>query len=226
MARRSLVEIYLPQRVFVFSIQCVTQRSRLGVLLHFADNTYNFGAGKDAYCEKPMGNVLEEVKGARCRSCAESHHSDWHAASKRQNSAPNGSDGYIILPVKLSLLHLVGKMPSKNSVRCVSRFIGVFVVLSFLALTGQAQSQPIRVIAFGAHPDDCDLGAGGLAAKYAARGDKVKFVSLKQRRRGPPVIAWRGTCQAEACGSTRSRAAHRHRIRSSRQPRWQALTDS
>jgi hypothetical protein len=29
--------------VFVFSIQCVTQRSRLGVLLHFADNTYNFG---------------------------------------------------------------------------------------------------------------------------------------------------------------------------------------
>src|ERR1700674_1026007 len=39
----SLVEIYLPQPVFVFSIQCVTQRSRLRVLLHFADNTYNFG---------------------------------------------------------------------------------------------------------------------------------------------------------------------------------------
>ena len=41
-----------------------------------------------------------------------------------------------------------------------------------------AQSEPVRVIAFGAHPDDCDLGAGGLAAKYASRGDKVKFVSL------------------------------------------------
>jgi hypothetical protein len=39
----SLVEIYLPQPVFVFSIQCVTQRSCLGVLLHFADNSYNFG---------------------------------------------------------------------------------------------------------------------------------------------------------------------------------------
>ena len=38
-----LVEIYLPQPVFVFSIQYVTQRSRLRVLLHFADNTYNFG---------------------------------------------------------------------------------------------------------------------------------------------------------------------------------------
>ncbi len=39
----SLVEIYLPQPVFVFSIQCVTQRSRLRVPLHFGDNTYNFG---------------------------------------------------------------------------------------------------------------------------------------------------------------------------------------
>lgn len=41
-----------------------------------------------------------------------------------------------------------------------------------------AQNEPVRVIAFGAHPDDCDLGAGGLAAKYAALGYKVKFVSL------------------------------------------------
>src|SRR5258708_32156861 len=39
----SLVETYLPQPVFVFSIQCVTPRSRLRVLLHCADNTYNFG---------------------------------------------------------------------------------------------------------------------------------------------------------------------------------------
>src|SRR5262252_4125420 len=41
-----------------------------------------------------------------------------------------------------------------------------------------AQTQPLRIIAFGAHPDDCDLGAGGLAAKYAAHSDKVKFVSI------------------------------------------------
>src|SRR5215469_12283724 len=40
------------------------------------------------------------------------------------------------------------------------------------------ENKPVRVIAFGAHPDDCDLGAGGLAAKYVALGDKVKFVSL------------------------------------------------
>jgi len=48
----------------------------------------------------------------------------------------------------------------------------------FPALPAQAQNEPVRVIAFGAHPDDCDLGAGGLAAKYAALGHKVKFVSL------------------------------------------------
>ena len=39
----SMVEIHLPQPLFVLSNQCVTQRSRLRVLLHFTDNTYNFG---------------------------------------------------------------------------------------------------------------------------------------------------------------------------------------
>jgi LmbE family N-acetylglucosaminyl deacetylase len=36
----------------------------------------------------------------------------------------------------------------------------------------------LRVIAFGAHPDDCELKAGGTAAKWAALGHKVKFVSV------------------------------------------------
>jgi LmbE family N-acetylglucosaminyl deacetylase len=36
----------------------------------------------------------------------------------------------------------------------------------------------LRVIAFGAHPDDCDEKAGGVAAKYAAAGHRVKFVSV------------------------------------------------
>lgn len=36
----------------------------------------------------------------------------------------------------------------------------------------------LRIIAFGAHPDDCELKAGGVAAKWAALGHKVKFVSV------------------------------------------------
>ena len=54
----------------------------------------------------------------------------------------------------------------------------VLTALLFVVGQAPAQNQPLRVIAFGAHPDDCDLGAGGLAAKYVAAGAKVKFVSL------------------------------------------------
>src|ERR1043165_9397444 len=35
----------------------------------------------------------------------------------------------------------------------------------------------LRIIAFGAHPDDCELREGGAAAKWAALGHHVKFVS-------------------------------------------------
>ena len=37
---------------------------------------------------------------------------------------------------------------------------------------------PLNVIAFGAHPDDCDIRAGGVGAKWAAAGHKVRFVSV------------------------------------------------
>jgi LmbE family N-acetylglucosaminyl deacetylase len=36
----------------------------------------------------------------------------------------------------------------------------------------------LRIIAFGAHPDDCDSKAGGTAAKWVAAGHAVKFVSV------------------------------------------------
>jgi LmbE family N-acetylglucosaminyl deacetylase len=41
-----------------------------------------------------------------------------------------------------------------------------------------AQQGPLRVIAFGAHPDDCDGRFGGTAAKWAKAGAAVKFVSV------------------------------------------------
>jgi N-acetylglucosamine malate deacetylase 1 len=47
-----------------------------------------------------------------------------------------------------------------------------------------AQSKPVhndgklRIICFGAHPDDCEIKAGGTAALWAAAGHHVKFVSL------------------------------------------------
>ncbi|MFB6136318.1 MAG: PIG-L deacetylase family protein [Halobacteriaceae archaeon] len=35
-----------------------------------------------------------------------------------------------------------------------------------------------RLLVVGAHPDDCDIKAGGIAQKYADAGDDVRFVSM------------------------------------------------
>ena len=39
-------------------------------------------------------------------------------------------------------------------------------------------SKQIRLLVFGAHPDDCDIKAGGVAALYSQQGHSVKFVSV------------------------------------------------
>ena len=44
--------------------------------------------------------------------------------------------------------------------------------------TNTTRAKQIRVIVFGAHPDDCDITTGGLAALYVSMGHAVKFVSL------------------------------------------------
>ncbi len=41
-----------------------------------------------------------------------------------------------------------------------------------------ASAAPLNIIVFGAHPDDCDIRAGGTAAKWAAAGHRVRLVSM------------------------------------------------
>ena len=41
-----------------------------------------------------------------------------------------------------------------------------------------ASDGKLRIIAFGAHPDDCELQASGTGALWAAKGHHVKFVSV------------------------------------------------
>jgi LmbE family N-acetylglucosaminyl deacetylase len=53
---------------------------------------------------------------------------------------------------------------------------------------GGTPARPIRVIVFGAHPDDCDITAGGLAALYVSMGHAVKFVSLTNGDKGHQKI--------------------------------------
>ncbi len=78
-------------------------------------------------------------------------------------------------------------------------FVGILLLLVVAArgnngspempkgLAGSALSKPpaapepsdgkLRIICFGAHPDDCEFSAGGTAAMWASRGHHVKFVS-------------------------------------------------
>jgi LmbE family N-acetylglucosaminyl deacetylase len=52
------------------------------------------------------------------------------------------------------------------------------LLLLLTATLAFAQTTPPRVIAFGAHPDDCEIRAAGTAALFAAKGAAVKFVSI------------------------------------------------
>lgn len=67
------------------------------------------------------------------------------------------------------------------------KLIILLVGLSAVNLTWSRQSfaedrlpdaKTLRIIVFGAHPDDCELKAAGVAAKWATLGHKVKFVSV------------------------------------------------
>jgi len=65
---------------------------------------------------------------------------------------------------------------------------------------------PLRLLVIGAHPDDADYHAGGLAALYRAAGHEVKMVSLTngdaghQTLRGPE-LARRRRAEAAAAGA-------------------------
>jgi LmbE family N-acetylglucosaminyl deacetylase len=50
-------------------------------------------------------------------------------------------------------------------------------------------SDRLHVIAIGAHPDDCEFYFGGTAAKLAAQGHQVKFVSLTNGDAGHHLIS-------------------------------------
>jgi LmbE family N-acetylglucosaminyl deacetylase len=54
---------------------------------------------------------------------------------------------------------------------------GLFICISH-SMHAQPDSGKIRIIMFGAHPDDCDEKSGGTAALFAQMGYAVKFVSV------------------------------------------------
>jgi LmbE family N-acetylglucosaminyl deacetylase len=67
------------------------------------------------------------------------------------------------------------------------RTVGLTAALVLLA--AGASAAPLRIIAFGAHPDDCELDAGGVGAKWAALGHKFKCVAVTNGDIGHSVTA-------------------------------------
>ena len=52
-------------------------------------------------------------------------------------------------------------------------------IFSLTSITAQEKAnEPLNIIVFGAHPDDCDNKMGGTAALFAQMGHRVKFVSV------------------------------------------------
>ena len=74
-----------------------------------------------------------------------------------------------------------------------------------LAIIAPAQDRPLRVIAIGAHPDDCDSKFGGTAALFAEMGHQVKFLALTSgdaghQSQGGGALASRRRAEAKEAG--------------------------
>ncbi len=83
--------------------------------------------------------------------------------------------------------------------------IAATLITLLLAFEGIAQDKAIRIIMFGAHPDDCDQGGGGTAILLTNFGYKVKFVSVTNgdaghQSQGGGVLAKRRTLEAKEAG--------------------------
>ncbi|NQV74666.1 MAG: PIG-L family deacetylase [Bacteroidetes bacterium] len=93
----------------------------------------------------------------------------------------------------------------------MKKFLLIFPILITIILSSlfaqKSNNEPLRIIAFGAHPDDSELKAGGVAALWAAQGHKVKFVSLTNgdighfKEAGAP-LAIRRLAEVRECART------------------------
>lgn len=74
----------------------------------------------------------------------------------------------------------------------------------FTNLRAAESDKPLRIIVFGAHPDDCELEAGGVAARWAKLGHKVKFVSatngdIGHHEMAGAILARRRAAEVQEC---------------------------
>src|SRR5687767_10430721 len=93
-------------------------------------------------------------------------------------------------------------VPRKPTARYLVVPLAIFCMQVLAAQT--PAPQVLRIIAFGAHPDDAEQKFGGTAALFAAQGHKVKLVSLTNgdvghfAQAGGP-LAQRRKAEVQAC---------------------------
>jgi LmbE family N-acetylglucosaminyl deacetylase len=83
--------------------------------------------------------------------------------------------------------------------------IRAVLVLLLATMAAVAQDGKLRIIAFGAHPDDCDIRAAGTAALWSKMGHAVKFVSVTNgdaghQSEGGGALAKRRRAEAKEAG--------------------------
>jgi N-acetylglucosamine malate deacetylase 1 len=93
--------------------------------------------------------------------------------------------------------------------RSIPSFPGCQMAILVGSIVGLASGfaradEPLRIIVFGAHPDDCELDAGGTAARWAKLGHKVKFVSttngdIGHHHMAGGILARRRKAEVEKC---------------------------
>src|SRR5262249_15625093 len=86
---------------------------------------------------------------------------------------------------RLQRVREIPKRPRERDLtmrRVLGRFASVSIGLMLLQSASPAQpateTRPLRIIAFGAHPDDAELKVGGVASLWTADGHKVKIVAM------------------------------------------------
>lgn len=81
-------------------------------------------------------------------------------------------------PAALLYLHPIPPMLNSLLRSCFARLGAFLLIAGVAAAQAPAAGRPLRIIAFGAHPDDCEFRMGGTAIKWAQAGHKVKLVSV------------------------------------------------
>ncbi len=86
----------------------------------------------------------------------------------------------------------------------MSKRVLLIVCLFFVSWLAQAQ-KPLKIMMIGAHPDDCDLKAGGIGIMFSKMGHSVKFLSVTNgdaghQSEGGGMLAKRRAAEAKEAG--------------------------